>query len=306
MDTDAQVDQYTERQRQLVAQDLRALGDKLDVKQQARRAVNQKIDSIKEKVPMHSSSNPMVRSITSHPIAALAFVAGGAKLFQSWQQQSQGPGLRARAHDLQDHVSGAAHSVSEHAQSAYDTVRTTAGEKAGEVQAAVSGAAQSVQQTGSQVGSQIAGTATDVGSTVKDVMPTDRQQAAQVAQSYWPLLGAGAFAVGGLIGYLTPNTAVEDQRLGPVREDLMDTAKEKFDQVKDAAEDAAAQAKQAATENIQEMASQAKEVAADITQQAKDTFQEDIDPTSEGEDSSEDSASSSGAASSSTYSASSS
>ncbi len=285
MDSDTQViSKYTSRQRELVARDLHELGNKLDVKRQAAHvkegvaeAAHHKINSIKEKVPMYSSSNPVLRSAARHPIAAAAFLWGGTHLVRALRSESspatlgygytkgygqgQGysydssPSIKERAH-------GAREGVSSGVSSAIDSVRDTASSATDSAQGAASQVASTARDVGDDISakaSEVANRAGDLVDSAREALPTDRQQIQQVAQSNWQLLGVGAFALGGALGFFTPNTRFEDQQLTPVKDELLDTARDKLEDVKEAATDTAQEAAQSLKESVQETAQEAKE-----------------------------------------------
>jgi gas vesicle protein len=87
-------------------------------------------------------------------------------------------------------------------------------------------------------------------------------------------LAIGAVALGFLGGLLIPSTAIENEKIGPmadqVKDQVKDTAQTVVDHGKEAAQDAAQAATQAVKETGQEHAEQAKSELQDQAQEAKE------------------------------------
>ena len=109
------------------------------------------------------------------------------------------------------------------------------------------------------------------GQSVGDATPDSDQvkhqakRAASVAQENPLGLAVGAMAVGFLAGMLIPSTRVEDEKLGPVADDVKDRAKqtgqEALERGKQVAQDAAQAAKDSGQEHAQQLGSSAQEHA---------------------------------------------
>jgi ElaB/YqjD/DUF883 family membrane-anchored ribosome-binding protein len=109
------------------------------------------------------------------------------------------------------------------------------------------------------------------GQSVGDATPDPDQvkhqakRAASVAQENPLGLAVGAVAVGFLAGMLVPSTRVEDEKLGPMADDVKDRAKqtgqEALDRGKQVAQDAAQTAKESGQQHAQELGSTAQEHA---------------------------------------------
>lgn len=99
------------------------------------------------------------------------------------------------------------------------------------------------------------------------------RQAAGMAKENPLGLAIGAIAVGFIGGLLIPSTNVENEKIGPmadqVKDQVKDTAQTVVDHGKEAAQDAAQAATQAVKETGQEHAEQAKSDISDQAQQAK-------------------------------------
>jgi hypothetical protein len=127
-------------------------------------------------------------------------------------------------------------------------------------------------------------TVTGAGSTVADVTPDGQQ----VAQSMGRLkrlaernplgLVIGGAAVGFLAGVLTPATRIEDERIGPVADEVKSTASEVGrealergkDVIQEAGESAMATAKEQASEQSDELASSLQDKARGVSSSASD------------------------------------
>jgi F0F1-type ATP synthase membrane subunit b/b' len=89
-------------------------------------------------------------------------------------------------------------------------------------------------------------------------------------------LAIGAAALGFLAGLVVPSTRIEDEKLGPVADQVKDkvkeTGQEALDRGKQVAQDvastAADTAKQSAQEHSQELADSAKQSAQDVKSEA--------------------------------------
>jgi gas vesicle protein len=310
MDSGTQVIRdHNERQRELVAQDLRDLGDRLDPRWQVARAreglahtAHDKLDSFKEKLPMETPHNPAVRAALHHPLATAAFLWGGFHLARAMQgahsnghsnyASSSGGGLMNRMSDMrtgvQDGLSSAGSkvgdvtsSVGERASSAATSVQDSATNAASTVQDAAASAAGTVQETAASMAGSVQETAGAAVDRVRSVLPADMQEANNMAANGLPVVGAAAFAAGALIGYFAPNTSFEDEKLAPVRDDLMDTVTEKASEVKDAATSVATDAASRISDEVKEAASHVKEEA---TSAAKDAGEQLRDQVSSGSD----------------------
>jgi ElaB/YqjD/DUF883 family membrane-anchored ribosome-binding protein len=98
------------------------------------------------------------------------------------------------------------------------------------------------------------------------------RQAGSVAQENPLGLALGSIAVGFLAGMLIPATRVEDEKLGPIADDVkeraMETGQEALEHGKQVAQDAAQSAQQTVKESGQEHAQQVKETAQQHGQEA--------------------------------------
>jgi ElaB/YqjD/DUF883 family membrane-anchored ribosome-binding protein len=132
-------------------------------------------------------------------------------------------------------------------------VKSRAKDSLRERKEAVVGATQSVKD-------RVVGATPDTGDVKQQA-----KRAKSVAQENPLGLAVGAIAVGFLAGMLAPSTRVEDERLGPMADDVKDRAKqtgqEALERGKQVAQDAAGTAKDSAQSHGEELADSAKEHA---------------------------------------------
>lgn len=153
--------------------------------------------------------------------------------------------------------------------------REAVAEKADAARSMVSGAANRARQA-------VAGNASRAGDTasrVGDATPSRGQvgqgarRAAGLAQENPLGLAIGAVAVGFLAGLAVPSTRVEDERLGPVADQVKDkvreTGQEALEHGKQVAREAASSTAEAAKEHGQDLAQSAKQNAREAGSQAR-------------------------------------
>jgi Protein of unknown function (DUF3618) len=136
-----------------------------------------------------------------------------------------------------------------------------------------------VAETASRAKEAVVGTASRVGeaSPSSGEVKQKTRQAAGMAKENPLGLAIGAAAIGFLAGLAVPSTRVEDEKLGPVADQVKDkvkeTGQEALDRGKQVAQDvastAADTAKQSAQEHGQELADSAKQSAQDVGDQAQ-------------------------------------
>jgi ElaB/YqjD/DUF883 family membrane-anchored ribosome-binding protein len=134
-------------------------------------------------------------------------------------------------------------------------------------------AKEAVVGTTSRAGDSVSEAASRVGDATPsggDVKQTTRQVAGIAREN--PLgLAIGAAAIGFLAGLAIPSTRVEDEKLGPVADQVKDkvkeTGQEAFDRGKQVAQEAASAATETATQSAQE---HGQDLAQSATQNAQD------------------------------------
>jgi ElaB/YqjD/DUF883 family membrane-anchored ribosome-binding protein len=150
-----------------------------------------------------------------------------------------------------------------------------------------------VSDTATRAKEAVTGTASSVGDSVStttsrlgDRTP-DRQQVKQtakravgVAQENPLGLAIGAAALGFLAGLLVPSSRVEDEKLGPIADQVKDRAKETGQEAlqrgkevaQEAAQSAVETAKERGQEHGQDLAESAKQQAQDVRSEASSSF----------------------------------
>ena len=143
-------------------------------------------------------------------------------------------------------------------------VKSRAKDNLREKKEAVVGATQSVKD-------RVVGAGQSVGDATPDAEQVKRQarRAKSVAEENPLGLAVGSIAVGFLAGMLIPSTRVEDERIGPLADDVKDRAKqtgqEALERGKQVAQDAAETAKESAQSHGEELRDSAKEQAQEAT-----------------------------------------
>jgi gas vesicle protein len=102
--------------------------------------------------------------------------------------------------------------------------------------------------------------------TVKDKVPSTGQ-AAGVAKENPLGLAVGAAAVGFVAGMLIPSTRIEDEKIGPMADQVKDKARETGQEALERGKDVARQTAESATETAQEAG---KEQAGELRDSAQD------------------------------------
>jgi ElaB/YqjD/DUF883 family membrane-anchored ribosome-binding protein len=152
-------------------------------------------------------------------------------------------------------------------------------EKVDSVKAKVSDTATRAREAVTGTVSRAGDTMSDTASRVSDATPSGDQvrqsarRAAGLAQENPLGLAIGAVAVGFLAGLVVPSTRVEDERLGPVADQVKDrvreTGQEALERGKQVAREAASSTAEAAREHGQDLAQSAKQNAQEAGSQAR-------------------------------------
>jgi hypothetical protein len=115
------------------------------------------------------------------------------------------------------------------------------------------------------------------GARISDATPDGSEikqgasQAVGIAQENPLGLALGGVAVGFIAGLVIPSTRVEDERLGPVADDVKDIAKETGQEVLERGKDVAQQAASSATETAQQaVGEQAEGLRSNVQQRAEE------------------------------------
>ena len=118
---------------------------------------------------------------------------------------------------------------------------------------------------------RISGTKDRLTGKVSDATPDGQQvkRAAGVAQENPLGLAIGGIAVGFLAGMLAPSSRVEDEKIGPmadqVKDQIKETGQEAMERGKDVAQQAAETAKEAGQEHAQELQGSAQQRAETVS-----------------------------------------
>jgi gas vesicle protein len=138
----------------------------------------------------------------------------------------------------------------------------------------VTRAKQAVAGTASRAGDTVGDTASRVGDATPsgDQVRQRARRAAGIAKENPLGLAIGAVAVGFLAGLVVPSTRVEDERLGPVADQVKDkvkeTGQEALERGKQVAREAASSTAEAAKEHGQDLAQSAKQRSQEVRDQA--------------------------------------
>jgi len=153
-------------------------------------------------------------------------------------------------------------------------------EKKDSAKESIVGATQSVKEKIVGAGSSVGDSVSSVGGRVSDKTPDAEQvkhqakRAVGIAQSNPLGLAIGSVAVGFIAGMLIPSTRVEDEKLGPVADDVKERAKqtgqEALEHGKQVAQDAAQSAQETVKESGQEHAQQVRDSAQDHAQEVQE------------------------------------
>jgi gas vesicle protein len=144
-----------------------------------------------------------------------------------------------------------------------------------------------VSGTVSSVKDRIVGTAGSVNEATPSAgdVKQGAQQAASVAQENPLGLAIGSVAVGFLAGMLVPSTRVENEKIGPmadqVKDQVQSTAQEALEHGKQVAQEVASTAQESAQQVAQDVKDTAQQAAQEHGQQVKETAQENAQQTRE-------------------------
>jgi gas vesicle protein len=149
-----------------------------------------------------------------------------------------------------------------------DNVKNKVSNTATRAKEAVTGTTSRVADTAGGAASRV-GDATPSGGQVKQ----QAKRAVGLAQENPLGLAVGAVALGFLAGLAVPSTRTENQRLGPVADQVKDkvkeTGQEALDRGKQVAQEAASSAAETAKEHGQDLAQSAKQNAQDLSAQTR-------------------------------------
>jgi ElaB/YqjD/DUF883 family membrane-anchored ribosome-binding protein len=134
-------------------------------------------------------------------------------------------------------------------------------------------AKESLMGTKESIKSKVVGTTDRVGEATPDSeqVKENARRAAGIAQENPLGLAIGSAAVGFLVGMLLPSSRVEDQKLGPIADDVKEKAKETGQEALQRGQQVAQEAAQSAQQTVQERGrEEAQEVASTAQQNAQE------------------------------------
>jgi hypothetical protein len=124
--------------------------------------------------------------------------------------------------------------------------------------------------------SQVQGTTHKVGEATTDghQVKEGAQQAVGVAQENPLGLAIGGLAAGFLAGMMLPSTKIEDEKVGPIADQVKETAAETGQEALERGREVASQVADQAVEGAKEVGQHAKEVGQQQTEELKDSAKE--------------------------------
>jgi hypothetical protein len=256
-----------------------------------------------------SAYRNVAHQVRKHPLPAVLVGTGIAWLIIDAASEDEGHASSARG-DVDDRRAPGASKEGPHllekAQTKLDQAKHTAsevagaakekasafGEKASAIGEAASGAAENLTRRAQDAYSQGRSTAVKVGHGMQQGYRSGAEQL-EVAMREYPLAVAIGFAAAGaLFGVLLPRTRPEDEFMGEKSDELLETTKEKGQELLErgkavaerVAETAMGEARQqgltpeAATEKISEIAGKVGEIAHKVTEESKTAAEEKLVP----------------------------
>jgi phage tail protein X len=120
---------------------------------------------------------------------------------------------------------------------------------------------------------QIQGTTHKVGDATPDAgqVKEGAREVVGVAQENPLGLAIGGLAAGFLVGMLLPSSRIEDERVGPIADQVKETAAETAGEAVDRGREVASQVAEQAVEGAKEVGQQAMEQAKEVGQETVDT-----------------------------------
>ena len=124
--------------------------------------------------------------------------------------------------------------------------------------------------------SQVQGTTHKVGEATPDGQQVKEgaQQAVGIAQENPLGLAIGGLAAGFLAGMMLPSTRMEDEKVGPIADQMKETAAETGQEALERGREVASQVAEQAVEGAKEVGEHAKEVGQQAMETAKEAGQE--------------------------------
>jgi ElaB/YqjD/DUF883 family membrane-anchored ribosome-binding protein len=230
--------------------------------------------------------------VRKHPVPAVLVATGIAWMIIDAASEDEGQASRAHG-DIDDlqragaakkgpHVLEKAQNKLDEAKHAVSEVAEAAKEKASALGEAASQATDNLTQRAQDVYSQGRSTAVRVGHEMQQRYRSGAEQLEMAMREYPLAVAIGFAAAGALFGVLLPRTSPEDELMGDKSDQLLDSTKEKGQELLErgkavaerVAETAMGEARQqgltpeAATEKISEIAGKVGEIAHKVTEEA--------------------------------------
>jgi len=245
----ALIKRHNEYVREQVVHDLEALEEKLNVKRQMSEKAHNVVDKAKGTLGMNQGQYVQVHDTKGFarknavPLAAMglggALLARNAKQYKeqkdmyaqtypvyagtppTYEQDTSGGGMASRAGDVKDAAASKVAGAKDAASSKVSDATSAVTDKASSVKGSVSDASTMAAVRASEMKDTVTGKA---GEMVERV--PSRQQTIQAAKENAPVVGFAALAIGALAGAFIPRTRMEEERLAPIQEQVIDKATE--------------------------------------------------------------------------------
>jgi len=273
----ALIKRHNEYVREQVVQDLEALEEKLNVKRHVSEKAHNVVDKAKGTLGMKQDGQVHdTKSFARKNAVPLAAVGlGGALLARNTKQMmaqneryetaypvyAGEPPVQAGRQPMTttDNSGGGISSKA-------GDVKDAATSKMSDAKGAVTGKASSVKGSVSDAStmaavkaSEVKDTVSEKASAVAEKVPS-RQQTIQAAKENAPVVGFAALAIGALAGAFVPRTRMEEERLAPLQEQVIDKATEAAEGAVDKAKDAV----QAGADKVGEMGSDSSSSSTEV------------------------------------------
>ncbi len=127
---------------------------------------------------------------------------------------------------------------------------------------------------------KVTGAGQSAASSVSDATPSREEvaqqarRAAGIAQENPLGLAVGSLAAGFLLGLVVPSTRVEQERIGPIADQVKDKAREAGQEALERGKQVAQQTAETAKQATQEMAPLVQDAVKEVAQQTKETAQQ--------------------------------
>jgi hypothetical protein len=240
----ALIKRHNEYVREQVVQDLEALEEKLNVKRHVSEKAHNVVDKAKGTLGMNQDgqvhgAKGFARQ-NAVPLAAVGL--GGALLARNTKKmmtQDERYAATTPVYAGTPPTTGNGNGNGGGITSKAGDVKDAAASKMGDATSAVTDKASSVKDSVSDAStmaavkaSEMKDTVTEKATMVVDKVPS-RQQTIRAARENAPVVGFAALAVGALAGAFIPRSRMEEERLAPIQEQVIDKATEAVEETVD-------------------------------------------------------------------------